>query len=212
MRIAFDRRVWPGGILFCLLSLAVGWGFAAWWAAGFFAFVMVAHFAFFRDPERTVTQTDGVLSPADGEIIGIENVPEDRLFREDAVKISIRLTLFDVHITRSALKGVVTYQEYVSGKFENALGSGSLAENESNWIGIEDGAKRVLICQRAGLWARRIYSDIRVGQPIGSGDRIGIICYGSRVLCFVPKKNFETRIRIGQKVTAGVDVLGVWVG
>jgi phosphatidylserine decarboxylase len=187
------ERIWP-----------VPFGFPA------LAFLLFAHLAFFRDPRREPPTAQGLLAPADGTVIGVDEVFEDRFLRGPAVRIRIFLSVFDVHVTRSPLAGIVKYQHYVKGKFLNALRKESFDHNESNWIGIENRARRVLVRQMTGAIARRIYSDAAIGQAMGRGEKIGMICYGSGVEIFIPAKMFRADIRIKQHVAAGITVLGQW--
>jgi phosphatidylserine decarboxylase len=205
-RISLDKRVWPGVILFALLSLLV-----KPFAAPFFVFLLIAHILFFRDPHREAPREQGLLSPADGTIRAIDEVFEDRFLHAQAVRIRIFLSVFDVHITRTPLAGIIKYQQYVKGKFLNALRKDAFDHNESNWVGIENRARRVLVRQLTGAIAKRIYSDVVIDQVMGRGEKIGIICYGSGVEIYVPRGLFRVSVRVGQHVAGGATILGTWV-
>lgn len=206
--IPFDKRVWPG--VFVLLGLIIAGHFFAvsfltpvLWAA------LAFHLFFFRDPTRHPV-SEGVLAPADGKILAVDEVFEDRFLHEQAVRIRIFLSIFDVHVTRAPLAGIVKYQNYVKGKFYNALRKAAFEHNESNWIGIENHARRVLIRQMSGAIARRIFSDVRVGYTAGRGEKLGVICYGSGVELYIAKRLFQPAVRTGQHVRAGLTSLGAW--
>ena len=166
--------------------------------------------AFFRDPYREPPRAQGLLAPADGTVVQIEEVFEDRFLHEHAVRIRIFLSVFDVHVTRSPLAGIIKYQNYVPGKFLNALRREAFDHNESNWIGIENRARRILVRQLTGAIARRIYSDVIIGQVMGRGEKLGMICYGSGVEVYIPRRLFRTDVRVGQHVSGGRTILGTW--
>lgn len=208
-KIPFDKRVWPGVLLLgALILLERAWPVPFGLPA--LGFLLFAHLAFFRDPRRDPPAVQGLLAPADGTVIGIDEVFEDRFLRGPAVRIRIFLSIFDVHVTRSPLAGIVKYQHYVKGKFLNALRKEAFDHNESNWVGIENHARRVLVRQMTGAIARRIYSDVTIGQVAGRGEKIGMICYGSGVEIFIPAKMFRADIKVKQHVAAGITVLGQW--
>jgi len=180
-----DKRVWPGA-LFLFIPIAAGIYWDIPWMAPFFLLLLGAHLLFFRDPCREPAR-DGVLAPADGKVTGIDEVFESRFLHEPAVRIRIFLSIFDVHVTRAPLSGIVKHQNYVKGKFLNALRKIAFEYNESNWIGIENHERRVLVRQMTGAIARRIYSDVRLQQVVGRGEKIGMMCYASGVEVFVAK-------------------------
>ena len=208
-KIPFDKRVWPGIILLGVLALLVGF-FRVPYVMPSFAILLVAHLLFFRDPHREPPREQGLLAPADGTVSAVDEIFEDRFLHEQAVRIRIFLSVFNVHVTRSPLAGVVKYQQYVKGKFLNALRKDAFDHNESNWIGIENRARRVLVRQLTGAIARRIYSDVAISQVVGRGEKIGMICYGSGVEISIPKRIFRANVRIGQHVAGGKTVLGAW--
>lgn len=208
-KIPLDKRVWPGIILLgMLLVLERFWHVP--YATPVMSFLLGAHLLFFRDPRREMPREHGLLAPADGTIVKIDEVFEDRFLHEQAVRIRIFLSIFDVHVTRTPLAGIVKYQNYVKGKFLNALRKDAFDHNESNWIGIENRARRVLVRQMTGAIARRIYSDVAVGQVVGRGEKLGMICYGSGVEICISRKMFRESVRVGQHVAAGLTILGTW--
>jgi phosphatidylserine decarboxylase len=174
-------------------------------------FLLAAHGAFFRDPNRIPPPGDAVLSPADGTVSEVSAVFEDRFLKEEAVKIGIFLSVFVPHVNRAPAEGVVRYLRYEPGKFLNALSKKSAQENESNWIGIEQAEKCILMRQIAGAIARRIHCDVRMEQVLTRGERVGIICYGSRAECYVPKRFFRVSVHVGDNMKAGETILGEWL-
>lgn len=207
-RIPLDKRVWPGVIFFIALLVV-----ERFYPVPFFApllwMLLAAHLLFFRDPHRNPS-SQGLLAPADGKVIALDEVFEGRFLHDQAIRIRIFLSVFDAHTTHSPLSGIVKYQQYVRGKFFNALRKIAFEYNESNWIGIENHQRRVLVRQMTGAIARRIYSDVKIGQVMTRGEKMGIICYGSGVEFFVARKAFRPCVQIGQHVSAGTTLLGEW--
>ena len=209
-RISLDKRVWPGIIFLSILIIAERvWSIP--YAAPVLVFLFVAQLLFFRDPQREPPREQGLLAPADGTVVKIDEIFEDRFLHEQAVRIRIFLSIFDVHTTRTPLAGIIKYQNYVKGEFLNALRKNAFDHNESNWIGIENRARRVLVRQLTGAIARRIYSDVAIGQVMGRGEKLGVICYGSGVEVSIPRKIFRVDVRVGQHVTGGATLLGAWI-
>lgn len=206
--IPLDKRVWPGVGIFLAILIANHF-FSIPFLSPILWTGLIAHLLFFRDPNRQPNQ-EGVLAPADGKVIGIDEVFEDRFLHEPAVRIRIFLSIFDVHITRAPLAGIVKYQDYIKGKFYNALRKIAFDYNESNWVGMENHSRRVLIRQMTGAIARRIFSDVKVGDALGRGDKMGMICYGSGVELYIAKRIFQPKTHIGQHVWGGLTSLGAW--
>jgi phosphatidylserine decarboxylase len=209
-KIPLDKRVWPGVVFLGLLMIAEGiWSIP--YVTPALGLLLVAQLLFFRDPQREPPREQGLLAPADGTVVKIDEIFEDQFLHEQAVRIRIFLSIFDVHTTRTPLAGIIKYQNYVKGKFLNALRKDAFDHNESNWIGIENRARRVLVRQLTGAIARRIYSDVSIGQVMGRGEKLGVICYGSGVEVSIPRKMFRANIRVGQHVTGGATILGEWI-
>jgi phosphatidylserine decarboxylase len=165
---------------------------------------------FFRDPHRTVPQTEGVLvSPADGKIVDISRTEEGRFLNKPAIKISIFLNVFNVHINRVPVAGRVIGVFYNAGRFFAANVPKASLENEQNAVVMETPTgKRVVCIQIAGLIARRIVCWIKEGSVLNRGERFGLIRFGSRVDLFVPIET-EIRVSMGQKVRGGETILGM---
>ena len=207
LSIPIDRRVWPLAAVLFLLAFVSSQVFHPPWLGGFFLVLLAGHIAFFRDPRRK-PEGEGFISPADGLITDIITVWESRYLQEEAVKIGIFLSVLNVHVNRAPMAGTVKYMQYVAGRFLNAMKSESSEHNESHWIGMENQNRRVMVRQIAGLIARRIRWDIKIGDFLENCQKFGIICYGSRVEIFMPVKQVRVLARIGQTVKAGQTLLG----
>jgi phosphatidylserine decarboxylase len=162
---------------------------------------------FFRDPERSGERGEQiVIAPADGKVVQISEVDEPAFLREKALRVSIFMNVFNVHVNRYPVSGVVRYVQYNPGKFLNAATEKSSLENEQMSVGIESGSNRVLVRQIAGLIARRIVTYSRDGERVTQGQRMGIIRFGSRVDVFVPV-SARPRVKVGDVTFAGVTVI-----
>ncbi len=162
---------------------------------------------FFRDPERVGERGDTlVVAPADGKLVMITEVDEPTFVRRRALRLSIFMNVFSVHVNRYPVSGVVGFTRHTPGKFLNAAAEKASEENEQSSVGIESGANRVLVRQIAGLIARRIVTYSRVGDRATQGDRFGMIRFGSRVDVFVPT-DARVRVKLGQQTSAGATVL-----
>ncbi len=163
---------------------------------------------FFRDPERAIKFEDtDILSPGDGVVVSINEVNEDEFFKTKVQRISIFLSVFNVHVNRVPINGKVEYFRYQKGSFRAAFKEEASAVNEQTIIGIVNNNKKVLFKQIAGLIARRIVCTLEEGLQTKAGDRCGLIRFGSRVDVFLPS-NAETTVVKGQKVTGGITVIG----
>jgi phosphatidylserine decarboxylase len=198
-------------------SLAILLGVGAWFVHPILAIVplllLLFVLRFFRDPERPLPPGEGVVvSPADGKITDVTVVREDAFLREEAVRVGIFLSVFDVHVNRVPLSGRVAFLDYRHGAFHNALHTEACSrENEANSVGIvAAGGVRVLVKQIAGAIARRIVCPVRIGDSLQRGDRFGMIKFGSRTELFVPTRvAFDVRVKVGERVKGGETVVGV---
>jgi phosphatidylserine decarboxylase len=204
-----DPRVWKGFAVLCAAAVVFSFFSDFLFLAAIFG--MVLQLTFFRDPERHPPAGDAPVSPADGKIVDIENCFEDRFLNEEAVRIGIFLSILNVHVNRSPIKGIIRYQKYEPGKFLNALDKECVKVNESNWIGVDGGSRKALVRQISGAIARKIYWDVPVGEELERGQKFGIICYGSRTELYVPKRLFKPTVQLGQNVKAGETLLGEWI-
>ncbi|RCK77822.1 MAG: Phosphatidylserine decarboxylase [Candidatus Ozemobacter sibiricus] len=172
-------------------------------------FALLAGFSayFFRDPERAIPSGEGVIvSPADGRVVGIETVDQVPFLDGPAQRISIFLSIFDVHINRAPIEGKVTWRQYNPGRFLPANVPKASLDNEQNSIGIEDGGYKVLVRQIAGIIARRIVCWVDPGQAVARGERFGLIRFGSRTDLFLPL-SAKVAVTVGQKVQGGSTII-----
>ena len=165
---------------------------------------------FFRDPERTIIGDDSYLvSPADGEVIKVEEVDGSRelgLENKKFKKISIFMNVFDCHVNRTPCSGVVEEILYKPGKFLNASLDKASKDNERNYYKIKDKhGNNIIIVQIAGLVARRIVCETNKNQELNQGDRIGMIRFGSRADVYY--ENYEPLVKIGQTAISGETLL-----
>ena len=190
------------------LSAAVMWRSWPLWLLAFVLVILALWVAyFFRDPERT-GQRGGevVIAPADGRVVMITEVDEPAFLHGKALRISIFMNVFNVHVNRYPVSGTVRFVHYNPGKFLNAATDKSSLENEQMSVGIEAGSLRVLVRQIAGLVARRIVTYSREGDQVEQGERMGIIRFGSRVDVFLPTSAVPA-VKVGETTTAGASVI-----
>ena len=194
--------------LFLLLPQAFGW-----LGVGITIWVL----AFFRDPVRTTPKAPGmIVAPADGLVTLITTMPPPRelvgegaLSPEPVVRVSIFMSVFDVHINRSPIGGTISRVVYISGKFLNADLDKASEENERQHILVEDrDGMKIGFTQIAGLVARRIVPFVKPGDIIAAGQRVGLIRFGSRVDVYLPVGT-SSQVLLGQRTIAGETVLGV---
>lgn len=163
---------------------------------------------FFRNPERNVPQEcDIVVSPADGRVMSVTEIYEDAFLKGPARKVNIFLSVFDVHINRFPVGGVIKYQQYTKGKFLPAWREDISTENERHALGIENDCMKVMVIQIAGLIARRIVSWVTVGDCLRQGDRYGLIRFGSSTEVIVPV-DVEILVKKGDTVKGGSTIIG----
>ncbi len=187
---ALARRSWPLWLLAFVLTVVALW---------------VAYF--FRDPERTGERHARlVVSPADGKVMAVTEVDEPAYVKGRALRISIFLNIFNVHVNRYPVGGTVEYVRYEAGKFLNAANGRASLENEQMSVGIDTGRYRILVRQIAGLIARRIDTYSKQGERVQQGDRMGLMRFGSRMDVFLPVGT-PVKVKVGDAVVAGVSVL-----
>ncbi len=197
------------GYYYALGSLVAA-GLLAWLAAPPWAIVPLAFGAFcawfFRDPDRQVPAAAGaIVSPGDGRVTDIMAIEVEGRGR---TRISIFLSVFDVHVNRSPIGGVVRDVQYRKGQFKNAMGAASAEGNEQNIVTVDDGAQTVVFKQIAGLIARRIIFTKRVGDTVARGERIGLIKFGSRCDVIFDAAA-SVQVKIGQHVAGGSSILAL---
>jgi len=190
------------------LFLLVAAGVLAWLAAPVWAvpalLLAVFFLWFFRDPERSIPAEAGaVVSPADGKITDVSPLV---LGGTPQTRISIFLNVFDVHVNRSPIAGVIREVQYRRGQYLNAMNPASAEQNEQNAVTVEGEGHTVIFKQIAGLLARRIVFTRKIGDRVERGERIGLIKFGSRVDVILPAQA-TVLVKVGARVKGGASVL-----
>jgi phosphatidylserine decarboxylase len=191
---------------FSLLAVAIALVWATrGWAWGIAPVLLAAFFLwFFRDPQRTVPAGAGlIVSPGDGLVTETVAIATPEGPRQ---RISIFLSVFDVHVNRSPIGGVLTNVRYQKGQYLNAMNPASADRNEQNAVTVRGEGMEVTFKQIAGLLARRIVFQPRPGDKVERGQRVGLIKFGSRVDVVLPAEA-ELRVKVGQRVKGGSSVL-----
>ena len=198
------------GLPFVFLTAVATLTFAildCWFMATLLLVVLFLVLNFFRDPERVVPQELGVaVSPADGKVIKVQTM-RDPLTGEDRTAVCVFMNVFNVHVNRMPVAGRIARISYFGGKFINASFDKASEDNERNAVQVEDAeGKTWTMVQIAGLIARRIICWAEEGDSLARGQRFGLIKFGSRVDLYLPS-DYESTVRIGEKVFAGQTVL-----
>mgnify|MGYP006258743367 CR=1 FL=1 len=169
-----------------------------------FLILLIFTFYFFRDPERVVPLGDDILvSPADGLITNISEYKEGK---KSYTKVSIFLSVFNVHIQRLPVSGQITKIDYIEGKFINATLDKASEENERLRLTLKSGSNVIYITQIAGLIARRIICYLKTNERVNQGERYGIIKFGSRVDIEFPN-SYNLMVSIGQQCIGGETII-----
>jgi phosphatidylserine decarboxylase len=203
-------RIAPEGWLFIIpavilaaASLLIQWTIAAIIFSAAAAFLL----NFFRDPQRVGSQHHvDVLSPADGTIVQIKDVPDGAIWPGLTRQLSIFMSVFDVHVNRAPITGKIVHYRYNPGRKIAAFAEKSSTENEQNLIVIQGQHAAVAFKQIAGLLARRIVFDKKEGDEVARGERIGMIKFGSRIDLFLPP-SAKITVNIRDKVKVGLSVV-----
>ena len=205
MFIVKDGYIYVGVSL--VIAAIVYYFFGAYWAV--IPVVLALYFAyFFRDFHRSMPYDPNILySPADGTVMGVEEIFDDEYLNEPARKLTIFLSVFNVHTNRAPLDGEIKYQRYTCGQFVPAYEKNASFENERHAVGVDNGRIRFLVIQVAGLLARRIVSWVTVGHELKQGETYGMIKFGSSTELIVPM-NVEIMVKKGDKVVGGITVVG----
>lgn len=205
-RLPVAREGWP----FILGPAVVAVGLALvgrWRLATPFALASLTSLGFFRDPERTVPRTpNAVLAPADGSVTAVTDDVDE--FVGPAVRVSIFLSPFDVHVNRAPIAGLVVATVFTRGRFVAAWAPEAGLVNERCAVRMQGDAARVTVVQIAGLVARRIVCRVSAGDKLSAGERFGMIRFGSRTDCYMPQGT-DVRVHVGERVRGGVSLLGV---
>jgi len=188
-----------------IVLAVLGYDCSALLALAVTAFVLY----FFRDPERIFPEDEDVLvAPADGKVILIEKVFDDKFVKEHVYKVSIFMNVFNVHVNRNPFSGTVASVKYLPGQFFSADTERGALENESCALVLETkNNRKIAVVQVAGLIARRIVCWAAKGDVLVRGERFGLIRFGSRVDLYLPHQ-VQLEVSLGQKVKAGETVLG----
>ena len=195
-----------GANIVLYLSLSVG--ISLYLISLFSLFVFIFFLQFFRHPVIAKNYNDNkIISPANGKVVFIGEVYEDEFFKEKKLLVSIFMSPFDVHINRYPISGIVKYYKYHKGKYLVAWHPKSSTKNERTTTVIANKKISVLVRQIAGLVARRIINYSKVGSEVNQCDQLGFIKFGSRADIFLPL-DFKPEVKLKQKTTAGVTVLG----
>ena len=197
------------GLSLIAVAAALAW-FTGSWVWGIVPVLLAAFFLwFFRDPKRTIPAGDGlIVSPGDGLVTEtvVINTPEGGRQR-----VSIFLSVFDVHVNRSPIAGVITRVHYKKGQYLNAMNPASAERNEQNKVTVRGEGFEVTFKQIAGLLARRIVFNHGEGERLERGQRVGLIKFGSRVDVVIPAEA-ELRVKKGERVKGGASVLAAMPG
>ncbi|WP_419655230.1 Psd: phosphatidylserine decarboxylase proenzyme, subunit alpha + beta [Desulfosarcina variabilis str. Montpellier] len=166
---------------------------------------------FFRDPDRLIPSGDDIIvSPADGKVIKVEKIDTTPYFEGACTRISVFMSIFNVHVNRAPHEGTIREVNYFPGKFFSANLDKASAENEHNALLLESPSGKRLGCvQIAGLIARRIICAVQAGDSINRGQRFGMICFGSRLDIYLPQET-KIHVTVGDRVQAGSSILGKW--
>ena len=182
-------------------------GWKVWMSLGILLSLFIAYF--FRNPRREIPNLQNViLSPADGRIVHVGECEEDRFLKEKTLKISIFMSLFDVHINRAPVSGTILAEKYLPGRFLIANVEKSSLLNEQNALILEtEDRYKILLIQIAGFVARRIVCYAKAGDTLGKGEVFGLIRFGSRVDLYLPPE-VKPIVRVGQHVKGGESIIG----
>ena len=204
-RLPVAREGWP--FIVVPAAIAAGLAFAGRRVLAVpFAAASLASIGFFRDPERDVPDiVNAVLSPADGRVTSVGEAVDP--FVGAAIRVSIFLSPLDVHVNRAPIAGFVADTAYTPGRFVAAYKPDASEVNERCTIHIQGDEARVTVVQIAGVAARRIVCRVRSGDKLAAGERFGLIRFGSRTDCYMPRGT-TLHVARGDRVRGGVSVLG----
>lgn len=176
------------------------------------AFILIVILQFFRKPNRRMVQmTDGIISPADGKVVVIEEVHDDEYFKAKVRQISVFMSPINVHINWYPVSGEIVYSQYHKGKYLVAWDPKSSTENERHSIVIKNPEHgEILVKQIAGAVARRIVNYAKVGEQVGQGEELGFIKFGSRVDLLVPLE-VDINVVLDQVSSGGQSVIGTYL-
>ena len=195
------------GVVLIFLGVITGWQVLT-----VLGIVSAAFFGyFFRDPEREIPADPwAVVSPADGKVVAVDEVPAFQHYPESAKRVAIFMNVFDVHVNRAPVAGTVMAIAHQPGRFKAAFREAAALQNEQRLTLLDSNAGHlVLVVQIAGLLARRIVGWVQRGQSLGRGERLGMICFGSRVDLYLPR-DCHILAKVGDRLKAGSSIVGRW--
>ncbi len=195
-----------------LLTIAIAMVFSFLFNIKFLAVILLIlllfSLYFFRDPKRFRPLSENfIVSPADGKVIEIKKLFSEKL-QEESYKISIFMSVFDVHFNRLPYRGVILKKDYRKGKFFNASLDKASEDNEKMIYYVDSTKFKYTVTQIAGLIARRIVSYPNSGEELNTSDKLGIIKFGSRAEIEIPQNIIDINISVGQQVYAGESIIG----
>lgn len=198
-------------IIACWVAGFLAWLLDWWFLAGLGALAGLFFLYFFRDPERAIpADAAAIVSPADGRVILVDEVREEKYLQGFAKRVAIFMNVFDVHVNRAPVAGAVAASEHTSGRFLAAFKEEAEKTNERQaTLLAADNGRKVLVVQIAGLLARRIIPFRRPGDRLAKGERLGLICFGSRVDLYLPT-TCEVLVKKGDRLKAGTSIVGQW--
>jgi phosphatidylserine decarboxylase len=189
-----------------ILSLLLAW-FRLPSVGGLFFALFLFFLYFFRNPRRScICGPDELISPADGRVISIDTLDEAEFLKGKAKRISIFMSVTDVHVNRAPCDGEVLQVEHRGGHYRMAFKKEVDRENERNYVLYRRGEEKFLLVQIAGFLARRIFCYVKKNDRLQKGEPFGMIAFGSRVDLYVPAQ-YEARVQVNQKVKSGLTVL-----
>lgn len=220
LRLPLAPYAWKELVLFSFLPLLVSLGLVLTWVLGGPAWLggvgiggaafSIGVASFFRDPARSSPEgEEKVLAPADGKIVTVREVQGEEFVGEAGIEIDIFLSIFNAHVNRVPVTGVIQEVTYRKGSFLSALRRSAPKVNERNTIGIQGEGYRVVVRQIAGAIARRIVCACKIGERLRRGERFGMIKFGSRTQVVLPASVFEAQVSPGDRVKAGISVIGI---
>ncbi len=210
-RVPLAREGYPlmgGATLVTVALFVLGWTISGGAALALTIFIV----SFFRDPERTPPTEPGlIVSPADGRVIKVARMRDDRFLNGEATLVSIFMSPLNVHVNRAPATGRVLDIRYNPGKYFRAFADKASLDNEQNAVLMEDEqGRRLCVVQIAGFLARRIVCYLRAGMPIERGHRYGMIMFGSRADIYLPP-TAHVRVNVGDRARGGLTVIAEWI-
>ena len=180
-------------------------------AGAFILLILFVFFLFFfRDPDRKVPEGENlILAPADGKVILIKPFDNLEFMGGGGTLVSVFMSIFDVHVNRVPISGVIKYSKYNPGKFFPAFKDKASLENEQTELGLENEHGRVVFKQIAGILARRIVCKLKQRDLVKAGERFGMVKFGSRLDLFLPE-NVQIKVKLNHKVKAGETIIGIF--